>query len=225
MAGTGKSFQRSMQGLDKDPYANEMSLKELQTLRRTLAKRANQRLVRLERAKSEVTGEAMNSYGAASFAYRYLRKQGRKRFAETLTTKQTVSQLQSEIQELQDFLSAKSSTVGGQRDIERKRIAAFERGEWGVQWKRKGVTQSPITFANNKEFFDFISSGTFKDLVKSGFTSEQLVELFEQGKIRSPKDEGIVAQRMQEALDQFRAKGNTSLKELRKTLGLTPIPQ
>ena len=55
--------------LTADVYRGSYSLDELQRIRRTLAKRANQRIVRLERGESKITGEKLNTFGAVTEVY------------------------------------------------------------------------------------------------------------------------------------------------------------
>lgn len=216
-----RSFQPTTRGEEINPFRGDLTKEDLQKLRRTLAKRANQRLVRLERASSRITGEGYATYGAAQNAYDYLEKRDRRRFAESENVKMNKNAIRREISVLQSFLSAKSSTVLGQREIEQKRVHAFESGEWGEKWKRQGIRQEGIKFAGNKEFYDFLNSSTFKELVISGFTSEQIVEMYAQARLQD--DNERVLENMQDALDNFRNKGKTSLKELRTTLGLKPL--
>ena len=99
-----------------------MSQRELSQTRRKLAKRANQRLLRLERSESPVTGEAYHA-GAYDIALDYLRTIGReKRFSESINYAKTIDEesgetayniyrLKREILELDTFLHSKTSTV------------------------------------------------------------------------------------------------------------------
>ena len=82
-----------------DIYRESMSLTDMQALRRKLAKRANQRIVRLERASSKITGEAFNEFGAVTDAYSYLERQkkGRKRFQERADAITDTMELRREI--------------------------------------------------------------------------------------------------------------------------------
>lgn len=152
----------------EDYYHTSHTFKELQEVRRRLAKTANQRLVRLERAKSEVTGESYASFGAADIAYEYLDRQGRNRFSEQLEFYDSKSQdslsIRREIATLQSFISAKSSSVAGQKEIEAKRLKTFS---------GKGIAH-----ASNKEFYAFLNSDTFKNYSKM-FDSETVIELYD----------------------------------------------
>lgn len=208
--------------LTADVYRGSYSLDELQRMRRALAKRANQRIVRLERGESKVTGEKWNTFGAVTEVYDYLNKQqeGRTRFRETIKALTDSRSLKREITVLQGFLGRKSSLVSGMKEIEEKRISSFESGKWGTKWKKTGIANKPLHFASNKEFYDFLNSETFKGLVSTGFTSEQLVELYDSARVRLGKDTetDIVTNAMADALDEYRSKGNASLKDLRKKM-------
>lgn len=191
--------------LQVDPYRDAMTESELRELRRSLAKVANQRIVRLERAQSAVTGESYASYGAIDLVNEYLK--GRKRYSESLKYG-TKHDVQRDIISLQTFIASKSSTVAGQKDIEKKRIATFE---------KKGVH-----FASNREFYDFLKSSTFRELSKT-FDSNQIVEFYEQ--VRQGDASGQVAQEaFDEALQAFRSKqAPANLKSLAALLGVAPL--
>lgn len=206
--------------LEIDVYRNSMSNADILSLRRKLAKRANQRLVRLERAQSKITGEYYSEYGAATIAYEYLKRQGRHRFRETKGDGWDLNYVRHEVTVLQGFLSAKSSTVVGQKAIEQKRIKTFEQGEWGTLWKTQGKRQRPIKFASNKEFYNFMNSDTFKGLVTAGFDSDKIVELYELARDVSGGEEQVV-NNMNQALEEFRkGESKTTLKNLEKKLGV-----
>lgn len=209
----------------EDVYRGSYSISELQSIRRKLAKRANQRIVRLERAESAITGEKFNTFGAVTDVYSYLdRQSGKNRFRETLTALDTSADLKREITVLQGFLGRKSSTVAGMRDIENKRLNTFESGKWG-SYNKTGVPNTPLKFASNKEFYDFLTSDTFKGLVNSGFTSEQIIEIYDSARAKEPDEADVVAEALANALDDFRAQGNASLKALRQKMGVKKIPK
>lgn len=222
--------------LTTDVYRGSFKITELQRMRRALAKRANQRIVRLERGQSAVTGEKWNTFGAVIDVYKYLNDQqeGRKRFKEQENALGDYNQLRREITVLQGFLGRKTSLVSGMMDIEKKRINTFESGKWGTAYRKNGTPTRPIKFANNKEFYDFLNSETFKGLVASGFTSEQIIEEYDKARVKTVRkiakqiaegaevdedDARLVADKMSDALEEFRKKGNANLKDLRKQLG------
>ena len=68
---------------DFNPYAKDVTLEELQRVRRQLAKVMNQRMVRLEQNKSPITGESY-TFGAYDIMRDYLGAKDRNRFSEVL---------------------------------------------------------------------------------------------------------------------------------------------
>ena len=191
-----------------DVYVGSYTVEELQEIRRALAKQANQRILRLERAKSKITGEEFNTFGAVTDVYDYLINKGRRRFSESKRGVKHRDELRREITILQSFISRKSSTVKGMRDIENKRIQTF---------KNKG-----IKFSSTKEFYDFLNSQTFMNLVSSGFTSEQIVEAYDIA--REKQSDTWAVEKMTQALDDFRnGEKKVSIKNLEITLGITLI--
>ena len=156
-----------------------MTQQELAALRRKLAKRANQRMVRLERSKSEISGEAFHA-GAYDIAQDYLRQTGRgKRFSESINYTKTINKetgeasfdiyrLKREILELDTFIHSKTSTVSGNREAERKRIETFTSEEYGLS--REVVS--------SKGFYDFLQSEAYDYFVQNSFTSEQLLDIY-----------------------------------------------
>lgn len=216
----------SQKYLDLDIYRMKTSPEQLQEIRRTLAKRANQRLVRLERASSKITGESFASYGAADRAYFYLQNQTGKtdkraglRFKESKKAITDTMELKREISVLQGFLGSESSTVQGQRRIESSRIKAFESGEWGSRWKYAGKKNRTIKFASNKEFYDFLNSDTYKNLLAKGFTSEQIIDIYAQRREHYEGEDEKVVEEFEAALKEFREKNNATLKDLLRITG------
>lgn len=205
-----------------NPYNPGYDVADLRKLRRTLAKRANQRMVRLERATSDITGESFASFGAIKDVQSYLRGEKRKRFSEGAAyTPKGKKALEQEIVVLQNFLRRKTSTVKGQKEIEKKRMETFEAGHWGTKWKTQGIANTPIKFASTKEFYDFLGSKTFSSLVKGGFTSEQIIE--EYNLMRDEENADEVAKAMADALEEFREEGNASLQGLRQKLRMKVV--
>lgn len=200
-------------GLDINVYTASLTPTELTKLRRSLAKRANQRLVRLERARSKISGERYSDIGAAPIAKEYLSHKKRNRFLES---KQAMSyeEERREVSVLQSFLKSKSSLVSGIRDIERRRIEKFESGQYG-SYDVTGKERRGLKFASTKEFYDFLNSGLFKDLQNAGFSSEQILEEYDTARetFKGSVDEAFDA--MSEALEKFRQQGSVSLKDLR----------
>lgn len=199
--------------LSVDPYRDGLSASELEKVRVTLAKRANQRLVRLERSQSGVTGESYSEYGAAQLAYEYLRttnKSGKLRYRESPMANGDINQIRRDIVSMQTFLASESSTLRGQKAIERKRINTFE---------KKG-----IHFANNKEFYEFMNSQTFKGLVAAGFSSEQIIEMYDEARIKGKESHADVIAKFGQALDGFRgSRAPADFKTLVNIMGVNPL--
>lgn len=196
----------------KSIYQESHSKDELKEIRRKLAKRANQRIVRLERATSNITGESYASYGAIDQVNYYLK--GKRRFSENLKYTDDVDLLKREINELQKFLESPSSLVSGQRAIEKKRQETFASGKWGTG----GATGVSLKNANNKEFFNFLNSNTFHNLVSKGFTSEQIIELYdaalERDKRTTPES---ITRRLEQAYEEWKYTGiEGGIKDLQK---------
>lgn len=194
--------------LTADVYGNQYSTAQLQEIRRKLAKRANNSLRDLARNSSPITGEVYNSYGAAVNALDYLKARNRRYFSESLTLTENRTVLKAEIQRLQYFLTRPSHTVKGQREIEQKRIATFE---------KKG-----IHFASSKEFYQFLNSGTFQSLRKLQYSSEQLIEDYERAREQGMTNDQVV-ENLSNALDAFRKGEKVTQKNLWKHLDISPF--
>lgn len=194
--------------LAADVYGNQYSTAQLQEIRRKLAKRANYSLRDLARNSSPITGEVYNSYGAAVDALDYLKARNRRYFSESLTLTENRTVLKAEIQRLQYFLTRPSHTVKGQREIEQKRIATFE---------KKG-----IHFASSKEFYQFLSSETFQSLRKLQYSSEQLIEDYERTREQGMTNDQVM-EKLSNALDAFRKGEKVTQKNLWKHLDISPF--
>lgn len=194
--------------LTADVYGNQYSTAQLQEIRRKLAKRANYSLRDLARNSSPITGEVYNSYGAAVDALDYLKARNRRYFSESLTLTENRTVLKAEIQRLQYFLTRPSHTVKGQREIEQKRIATFE---------KKG-----IHFASSKEFYQFLSSETFQSLRKLQYSSEQLIEDYERAREQGMTNDQVM-EKLSNALDAFRKGEKVTQKNLWRHLDISPF--
>lgn len=194
--------------LTADVYGNQYSTAQLQEIRRKLAKRANNSLRDLARNSSPITGEVYNSYGAAVDALDYLKARNRRYFSESLTLTENRTVLKAEIQRLQYFLTRPSHTVKGQREIEQKRIATFE---------KKG-----IHFASSKEFYQFLSSEAFQSLRKLQYSSEQLIEDYERAREQGMTNDQVM-EKLSNALDAFRKGEKVTQKNLWKHLDISPF--
>lgn len=193
-----------------------MPAAELAAIRKKLAKRANQRLLRLERSTSPVTGKAYHA-GAYDIALEYLRETGRgKRFSESINylktkdeetgeTAYNIYRLKREILELDTFLHSKTSTVRGNKAAEKKRIETFTGADWGLDAE---------TVAS-KEFYDFLQSNVYDYFLKNSFTSEQLIDIYNSYRERGAKDKDII-----EGLEEL--KKNQQERNAEDTTGNVP---
>lgn len=194
---------------------------ELLQIRRAAAKATNQRMVRLERGESLVTGEKLD-FGAIEITRRYLKEtrgdREKLRFSESLNQPnlETLNDIKKEIAEMQRFLNSKSSTVKGMHDIERKRIATFE--------------EAGVTFASNKEFYDFFKSDTYKDyMATQAYSSEHIVGIYQRarevGKNGVPYTHNELIQAMEEyKKESAEAHRELDLKSLTEYLGIEFVP-
>lgn len=148
------------------------SMEALQAVRRKLAKRANQRMVRLERSASPITGKAYH-VGAYDIAQAELGE--RKRFSEKLNYSTDITELKKEIGQIQAFLNAKSSTVSGNKQIEEDRIATLT----DLGRDEEGHTPISEATARSAGFYDFISSKAFIYLSEKQVDSEGLQEIYD----------------------------------------------
>lgn len=202
-----KMARKLQETAELDIWRNSYGRSELETMRRQLAKAANQRMVRLENTKSPITGE-FYTFGAYDIVSDYLESKGRRRFKETLNVKDMDTfELKREINILQGFITSKSSRIRGMHEIEKQRIESFE---------TKG-----ISFAGNKEFYDFLKSNSFMELTgnkkkKNGdfysvtLDSDTIIDMYQRY-----RDQGLTTKQIQSALDDFRrAKGRKSEKRL-----------
>ena len=197
---------------DINVWQSSYTVDQLEQMRRKLAKRANQRIVRLERAESLVSGESLANFGAIEKVNHYLQKQGKEgklRFSERQQVAMSSRELKREISELQNFLNAKTSTVSGAHKIERLRIDTF---------KKKG-----IEFASNKEFYDFLNSDVYQKAI-IGFDSSTIVDVYDKAKKVTNKsgEEVYNDDKIKEVILDYISGEKTSVKGLYEKFGLKP---
>ena len=134
--------------------AADLSAASAASVLRQLAKRANQRLVRLERA-----GQTQYGYGIAK---KYLQDIGRNRFAETEKRIKNLSraQITGEINAAIEFLTAKTSTLSGIKAVQKSAVDRLRGMGYDV---------------DNGDFFDFLKSDEYKAAVKR-LPSKQIFE-------------------------------------------------
>ncbi len=178
------------------------SMEALQAVRRKLAKRANQRMVRLERSVSPITGKAYH-VGAYDIAQAELGD--RRRFSEKLNYSTDITELKKEIGQLQAFLNAKSSTVSGNVEIEEKRIATLT----NLGRDEEGHTPISEATARSAGFYDFISSKAFIYLSEKQVDSEGLQEIYDY----YTEKKGLSYEGVQSIVDEYynRARNNENM--------------
>lgn len=194
----------------------ELDAVAVEDLRRKLAKRANQRLVRLERRKAS-TGESLAELGIAQYAYESIKeiqasegkapKQGKLRFRESkrpLTD--TASRM--ELYRLQSFLANETSKAGkAARYVSRTEQTFKERG---------------ISAANFKSFYNFLNSAAFANL-KQELNSNEIVDLYNKA-----HEEGVSFKALDKAIADYIAEledtqKEASLKDLAEAMGTTVL--
>lgn len=169
------------------------SLDDLNKLRVKLARRANSRLLRLE--KKGLVGWAYKP------AVRYTQKAyGTNRFSTRKEISDDPFEVIEEVEEIINFLNAESSTVTGVRNIESRITETF---------RKKG-----LDVKNPKDFFDFLSSETYKQSEKN-LSSEQIQELFDRA-----VGVGKTAMEIKQTLEDFNNKKITTIDELYEDVGL-----
>lgn len=135
-----------------------LTTSELLQLRRKLAKRINQRMIRLEK-KGLTQGGAYADY--QDILNRFFR--GAKRIPENLNIYKHLPK--SEVSAMQKLLKEKTSTVQGWNEVMTARVQTM--------YDRYG-----IKFKNNFELADFINSLEFEAMKKS-YGSKQLLRMIE----------------------------------------------
>lgn len=179
--------------IELDLRGDFTSLDDLNKLRLKLARRANSRLLRLE--KKGLVGWAYKP------AVRYTRQAyGSNRFSTRKEISDNPFEVIEEVEEIINFLNAESSTVTGVRNIESRITETF---------RKKG-----FDIKNPKDFFDFLSSETYKQSEKN-LSSEQIQELFDRA-----IGAGKTATEIKQTLEDFNNKKINTIDELYEDVGL-----
>lgn len=139
-----------------------LTTSELLQLRRKLAKRINQRMVRIE-AKGLTQGGAYADY--QNILNRFFG--GAKRIPENLNIYKHLPR--TEVSAMQKLLKEKTSTVQGWNEVMEARVQTMYK-KYGVQFK------------NNQELYDFINSLEFEALSRL-YSSKQALRLIEHSKM------------------------------------------
>ena len=150
------SAQQALTLRAKAYLGDEAAYKELVERNRALAKRANSALSRLEKAGiTRWSYDRAVSYTESEF--------GMKRFTASKEKLPEIVDLQINIQEMSKFLSSKSSTIKGNKAIDKSIIDAF---------RDKGIK---INKNEEAAFLDLISSDDFETLKKSYVDSGTII--------------------------------------------------
>lgn len=187
--------------IELDLRGDFTSLDDLNNLRVKLARRANSRLLRLE--KKAIKTDQKYIGWAYKPATRYTQKAyGSNRFSTRKKISDDPFEVIEEVEEIINFLNAKSSTPTGIRSIENQIIQTFR-------------TKHHLTIKNPKEFLDFLASETFKDS-KKNLSSEQVQDFYD----RTINDTKKGIQEIEKALENFNLGKIEDITELYKETGL-----
>lgn len=150
-------------GQDVNPY--KINEKELARLYTSLAKRLNQRMVRLERAGfiSE-SGGAYADYNVILKKFGYnkrIREKIKLDYSDRNVLYMQISSMRKQVQMMQNVLKEKSSTVPGWKCIIKKR--------------REKLSEYGLEFKDTSEMSAFFQSYAF-ELISLLYSSEQAVE-------------------------------------------------
>lgn len=179
-----------------DLRRKDVDIEEVRSIRRNLAKRANQRLRVLE--KNKLT---KNAYRVAT---RYTQQtRGKDRFSEAKMVKADMGYLKQEILELERFLNSVTSTLTGYKKLEQQRLKVFR--DYGLKVK------------DTQEFFDFLDSEIYKQLANKAISSDILQEFYDT--VKSKKD--AKKEEIQKALEKFREGNIDTIDELYEEFDLT----
>ena len=140
----------------KAKLGDQGALDELIARNKALAKRANSALARLEKAGfTRYAYDRAISYTESEF--------GMNRFTASREKLPWIEDLQINIQEMSKFLSSKSATVSGNKQIDKSIIDAF---------RSKGIN---IPMGQENEFIDLIASDDFETLKKTYVDSGTII--------------------------------------------------
>lgn len=150
-------------GQDISPY--KLNEKELARLYTSLAKRLNQRMLRLERAGfTSESGGAYADYNAIIKKFGYnkrIREKIKLDYSDRNVLYMQISSMRKQVQMMQNVLKEKSSTVPGWNSIIKKR--------------REKLSEYGLEFKDTSEMSAFFQSYAF-ELISLLYSSEQAVE-------------------------------------------------
>lgn len=189
------SFKRKQYDVPKIDLRKKSiyDIKELNAIRRRLAKVANQRLRSIEDA-----GETEGYVYSQTMVY--LINKNRARFIES-NHQLNIYELKDELEELNAFLRAKTSTIGGIRKYQRDTATIFKE-KFGVQLR------DPVAFSR------FLSSEQYKKVVEQ-VGSEFLVEFYDRAVEAQVSEQDILA-----ALDLYEKGTIDNWGDLYRQVGL-----
>lgn len=169
-----------------------LSLDEIERERVRMVNQANARLRRLE-----AKGYDRYAYERAML---YLKQSGKgKRFKRKKPS--SPAEILSQVDALTRFLESKTSTVSGLEKVEAKAVAQF---------KARG-----FELKNTKEFFNFLSSSIYSELLKKQYASGLLQEFYDKAQSQGYSDADIKA-----LLEEYR-RGETDVKTLSDLVGVS----
>ena len=163
----GPMYARNLRTKAKvgSPEVAKAAYEELVARNKALAGVANRRMTNLEKA-----GFERWAYDRAITHIESIDGKGAKRFNKNLTD---VVDLQLNIQEMSKFLNSKSSTVGGNRDIDKEIINAFRSKSLNLG---EDVKFLKIRNVDVNAFIDIIKSDAWEELKKYHVSSEALID-------------------------------------------------
>lgn len=175
------------------------TVEELQGIRLKYARIANKRLKRLEDA-----GRDVYAYTTATLYTQ--RTRGSNRFSTSKRFSESAEVLMRDIEALTTFLNQRTSTISGQKTLEREKIQTFE--------KKLGRR-----IDNPQEFWNFLSGSSFQDLrgARRG-DSNYFVDFY----VRA-SDEGYSTEEINKLLDEYRRGEVKGIDELFEEVGLNFI--
>jgi hypothetical protein len=181
--------------LNIDLRGKRYDIDEVRALRRKLAKRANARLLSLERK-----GLTKNAYRVAT---RYTQAtRGRNRFSEAYLKSAEISYLREDIENLRVFLNSATSTISGYKKLKKERIARF---------RQKG-----LKIDDEDQFYRFLNSKIYKDLANKLISSDKLIEFYD-----DVVDTGKYEMKdLKEALEEFKKGDVESIDDLYEMFNL-----
>ena len=163
----GPMYARNLRSKAKvgSPEVAKAAYEELVARNKALAGVANRRLTNLEKA-----GFERWAYDRAITHIESIDGKGASRFNKNLTD---IVDLQLNIQEMSKFLNTTSSTVAGNRDIDKEIINAFRNKSLNIG---EDVKFLKIKKVDVNAFIDIIKSDAWEELKKYHVSSEALID-------------------------------------------------